>query len=209
MILLNSIILFGVSFWLGIIYNNWSRKLTEKKEKLRNILDKNNQFNQILEKTKTRKTRFKTRVNNTVYIGIKLDDYGKVDILYFLDKPDIAIFKGDKLIITSENVKKELLEEVMDNLYKTHYHRINDVVEILGFVFYREDFEKNFNIDLNEIKEKANQMMKMSEDNSDVQNIINKNSKKFNIDDILDKINLVGIENLTKEELDFLNNFNK
>lgn len=209
MILLNSIILFGVSFWLGVIYNNWSRKLTEKKEKLRSILDKNNQFNQILEKTKTRKTRFKTRVNNTVYIGIKLDDYGKVDILYFLDKPDIAIFKGDKLIITSENVKKELLEEVMDNLYKTHYHRINDVVEILGFVFYREDFEKNFNIDLNEIKEKANQMMKMSEDNSDVQNIINKNSKKFNIDDILDKINLVGIENLTKEELDFLNNFNK
>jgi len=207
--ILNSIILIGLGFWFGYFYSNWSRRLSEKNEKLKSILDKNNQFNQILEKTKTRKTRFKTRVNNTVYIGIKLEDYGKVDILYFLDKPDIAIFKGDKLIITSEDVKKELLNEVMDNLYKTHYHRINDIVEVLGFIFYREDFEKNFNINLNEIKEKASQIMKMAEDNSDVQNIISNNSKKFNIDDILDKINLVGIENLTKEELEFLNNYNK
>ena len=33
--------------------------------------------------------------------------------------------------------------------------------------------------------------------------------KDFNIDDILDKINKVGIENLTEEEKEFLNNYNK
>lgn len=207
--ILNYIIYAGIGFWLGNIYSSWSRKLSEKNEKLKILLDKNKQFNQILEKAGTRKTRFKTRVNNTVYIGVKLDDYGKVDILYFLDKPDIAIFKGDKLILTSEGVDSKLLNDVMDNLYKTHYHRINDVVEVLGFIFYREDFEKNFNINMNEIKEKANQMMSQMNDESDISNIIKNNSKKFNIDDILDKINLVGIDNLTKEELEFLNNYNK
>ena len=38
---------------------------------------------------------------------------------------------------------------------------------------------------------------------------INKNKSKLDIDEILDKINQVGIENLTKEELEFLNNYNK
>ena len=47
------------------------------------------------------------------------------------------------------------------------------------------------------------------DENSDIQNIIKKNNNKFNIDDILDKINRVGIENLTKEEKDFLNNYNQ
>ena len=94
-------------------------------------------------------------------------------------------------------------------MYKVHYYRINDVVEVLGFIFYRKDFEKNFNINIDELKEKTENILKMNQDESDINKIINKNDKKFDIDEILDKINEVGIENLTKEELDFLNSQNK
>lgn len=192
---------------IGGIISNWYNKLSIRNEELRLILDKNNQFKQILEKVLTKRSRFKTRINNTVYIGVKLDDYGKVDILYFLDKRDIAIFKDDNCIMTSKDVKSDLLNDVINNIDRVHYHRIVDIVEVLGFVFYREDFEKNFNISVKELKERAN-MINLDE-NSDIQNIIKKNNNKFNIDDILDKINRVGIENLTKEEKDFLNNYNQ
>lgn len=192
---------------IGGIISNWYNKLSIRNEELRLILDKNNQFKQILEKVLTKRSRFKTRINNTVYIGVKLDDYGKVDILYFLDKRDIAIFKDDNCIMTSKDVKSDLLNDVINNIDRVHYHRIVDIVEVLGFVFYREDFEKNFNISVKELKERAN-MINLDE-SSDIQNIIKKNNNKFNIDDILDKINRVGIENLTKEEKDFLNNYNQ
>ena len=192
---------------IGGIISNWYNKLSIRNEELRLILDKNKQFKQILEKVLTKRSRFKTRINNTVYIGVKLDDYGKVDILYFLDKRDIAIFKDDNCIMTSKDVKSDLLNDVINNIDRVHYHRIVDIVEVLGFVFYREDFEKNFNISVKELKERAN-MINLDE-NSDIQNIIKKNNNKFNIDDILDKINRVGIENLTKEEKDFLNNYSQ
>lgn len=202
-----SAFIFGIS--VGILINNYLNKLSIKNEEKRLILDKNNQFKQILKKLLTKKTRFKTRVNNTVYIGVKLDDYGKVDILYFLDKRDIAIFQGDKCIMTSKDVDSNLLNELINNIDRVHYNRIMDVVEVLGFVFYRVDFEKNFNISVSELKERANQMMKSMDDTSDIESIINKNNNKFDIDEILDKINRVGIENLTKEERDFLNNYNQ
>jgi hypothetical protein len=193
---------------IGGIVNKWSSILSFKNEEKRLILDKNKQFKQILDKVLNKKTIFKTRVNNTVYIWVKLDDYGKVDILYFLDKRDIAIFKGDSCIMTSKDVKSDLLNDVINNIDRVHYHRIIDIVEVLGFIFYREDFEKNFNINVKELKERAN-MIKSLNETSDIQNIINKNNDKFDIDEILDKINQVGIENLTKEEKDFLNNYNQ
>ena len=210
--MMNTVLFIGIGFWLGFAYKNLSDRLSEKRDRLKSILDKNNQFKQILEKVNTKRSRFKTRINNTVYIGVKLEDYGRVDVVYFLDKDEnqINIFKNEKCIMTSDLVDKDLLKSIVESINKVHYHRINDVVEILGLVFYREDFEKSFGISFQEMKERSMNMMKsMSEDQSDIQKIINKNNNKLDIDDILDKINKVGIENLTEEEKEFLNNYNK
>ena len=104
----------------------------------------------------------------------------------------------------------DLLRDLIENINRVHHHKIDDIVEVLGFVFYREDFERNFNVNLKEIKEKADHIMKTLEENqSDIDKIIKSNSDKLDIDEVLDKINKVGIENLTKEELEFLNNYNK
>lgn len=208
----NYLLILFVGIVLGGLLRNWSNKLSEKISHNKLILDKNKQFKQILEKVNTKRSRFKTRVNNTVYIGVKLEDYGRVDIVYFLDKKEnqLNIFKGDKLIMTSDLVDENLLNEIIDSINRVHYHRIVDVVEILGLVFYREDFERSFGVSFKELKEKSMNMMKsMNEDQSDIQKIINKNNAKLDIDDILDKISRVGIENLTEEEKEFLNNYNK
>jgi hypothetical protein len=208
----NYLLILFVGVILGGLLKNWLNKLYEKTALDKLILDRNKQFKEILEKINTKKSRFKTRINNAVYIGVKLEDYGRVDIVYLLDKKEnqINIFKGDKLIMTTDLVNEELLNEIISSINRVHYHRIIDVVEILGLVFYREDFERSFGISFKELKEKSINMMKsMNEDKSDIQKIINKNNNMLDIDDILDKINKVGIENLTEEEKEFLNNYNK
>lgn len=208
--ILTSIIICIVSFLLGGLFNNWSIKILKRREKQIKISDTNKQYKQVLDKIQTKRSRFKTRINNTVFIGVKLEDYGRVDLLYFLDKNDVAIYKGEKCILASNDVSEELLNELISNINRVHQHKIEDVVEVLGFVFYREDFERNFHINMKEIKEKADQIIKTLQDNqSDIEKIIKKNNDSFDIDEILDKINKVGIENLSKEELEFLNNFNK
>jgi len=209
----NYLLILFVGIILGGLLKNWSNKLSEKIAHNKLILDKNKQFKQILEKVKTKRSRFKTRINNTIYIGVKLEDYGKVDVVYFLDKKEnqINIFKADKLIITSDLVSQDLINEIANSINKVHYHRIVDVVEILGLIFYREEFEKSFGISVQDLKHRTENMMRSinDDDASDVEKIVNKNNRKIDIDEVLDKINKVGIENLTEEEKEFLNNYNK
>jgi len=208
--ILNYIIYTVIGFWIGNLYSSWSRKLSERNERNKLIVDRNNQFKQILEKVNTKRSRFKNRVNNTVFIGVKLEDFGRVDVVVFMDKNDISIFKNDKCIMTSDLVDKTLLNEVIESIYKVHFRKIDDVVNFLGLTFSRDDFEKSFGISFEELKLKTDNMINYTiNEESDIEKIINNNVKKLDIDDILDKINKVGIENLTKEEKDFLNNYNK
>jgi hypothetical protein len=208
----NYLLILFVGVILGGLLKDWLNKLSQKTTHNKLILDRNKQFKEILEKVNNKKSRFKTRINNTIYIGVKLEDYGKVDIIYLSDKKEnqLNIFKGDKLIMTSDLVDKVLLDEIIFSINKVHYNKIVDVVDILGLVFYREDFERSFGVSLQELKDNSMNMMKpINEEQSDIQKIINNNNNKLDIDDILDRINKVGIKNLTEEEKEFLNKYNK
>ena len=174
------------------------------RSKNKSILKDNiNQFIQILKNIKSDKTKFKSRVNNTIYIETNLSDYGDVGLVCLLDKKDISIFKDEKCIYTSNLINSDLINEITKAIELKHNKDINDVVEILGFVFSREDFEKSFNVNIKEIKNGV------KKEESDIEKILKKNKKRFDIDEILDKIGKVGIENLTEEEKQFLNNYNK
>ena len=85
-----------------------------------------------------------------------------------------------------------------------HYDDINDVIEIMGMLFSRADFEKTFNVNIEEMKNKMNMTS-----GSDIDKIIEENEFKFDVDSILDKISKFGIENLSPEEKKFLDNLNK
>lgn len=206
---LEIISIFGGGVLVGYFFKLWSDRLTDKINNLREIKDKNDQYERVYQNVINKKSRFKTRVNNTVYIGTKLPDYGRVTIVYFLDKSDIAIFKEDKCIITSDSISKELVDKIIKEINYRHGYRIDDIVEVLGLVFYRPDFEKSFNVNFQDIKERAMRMGKEMSEMSDIDKIQKRNKVRFDIDEILDKINKVGIENLTNEEKEFLNNFNK
>jgi hypothetical protein len=196
-----------LGIYLGVYLNRWSSKLSLKIEKLKMIKEVNEKYSNILNNINNKKTKFKSRVNNTIYIGTKLPDLGKVEVVYLLDKGDVVVFKDKKCILTSELVDVKILEDISNSINMVHYDEINDVIDIMGMLFSRADFEKTFNLNFEELKNKMN--LNMNSTGSDIDKIIEENEFKFDIDSILDKISKVGLENITPEEKSFLDNYNK
>jgi len=182
-----------------------SKKLAIKALKLENErhnLEKKNQFLEVLSKIKTGKSKFKTRVNDTVYIEVELENLGQIDVIYLMDKNDIALFKEAKCLNTSDSIQSEIITEIIANIYRIYNQKINDIVEILGFTFYREEFERTFRVKADDLKKVFDPVIE-----SEVDQINIENQKKFDIDDILDKISATGIASLTIEERIFLDNY--
>jgi hypothetical protein len=198
------ILVLVLGVYIGVFFNRWSTKLSLKIEKMKLVKDVNDHYLSILDNINNKKTKFKSRVNNTIYIGTKLPDLGKVEVVYLLDKGDVVVFKDKRCILTSELVDINTLEQISNSINMVHYDDINDVIEIMGMLFSRADFEKTFNLNFEDMKNKMN----MSS-GSDIDRIIEENEYKFDIDSILDRISEVGIENLSPEEKKFLDNFNK
>ena len=152
---------------------------------------------------------FRSRVNQTVILETNLVDIGLVSIVYLMDKEIVCIYKENKCCYTSENINKEYNEKIMNKIHEKYGNEINDVVDVLGVIISKSELEKNLkefekkypNMDLSLLNNKSEM--------SDIEKIIEDNDKKLDIDTILDKINKVGIENLTKEELHFLKNESK
>ena len=136
----------------------------------------------------------------------ELENLGSINIVYLMDRKDIAVFKGDKCIYTSDSAEKTLVEEIIMGVEIFYKHEINDVVNVMGMVFSRDEFEKKFGVKVEDIK-KGN-FGGLKEEMSDIEKIKKRNSVKFNIDEILYRISSVGIENLTPEERNFLDNYN-
>ena len=197
------ILIFMIGLIIGCLITYILSNLISRSKNKSILKDNINQFIQILKNIKSDKTKFKSRVNNTIYIETNLSDYGDVGLVCLLDKKDISIFKDEKCIYTSNLINSDLVNEITKEIELKHNKDINDVIEILGFVFSREDFEKSFNVNIKEIKND------IKKEESDIEKILKKNKKRFDIDEILDKISKIGIDNLTEEEKQFLNNYNK
>jgi hypothetical protein len=203
-ILIFLIFLFGVSVG-GYLQKRLALKaINIENDKL--ILSKKNDFLEVLKNLRLGNTKFKSRVNDTVYVSTTLTDQGEVDVIYMMDKSDIAIFKDSKCIHTSDFVDTEIIHEIVNTIFMVHNKQINDIVEILGFTFYREEFEKSFNINFEELK-KSNIFGSAIQEISEIDKINTDNQNKFHIDEILDKISESGIASLTIEERLFLDNY--
>lgn len=199
-----------LTFIFGISIGGYLQKrLTEKALKFENEkmkLSKSNQYLEILSKIKSGESKFKTRVNDTVYVEADINEFGTVDIIYLMDKNDIAVFQGSKCLHTSDGVSKDIITEIISCIYRIYNKKINDVVNILGFTFYREEFERTFRIKAEDLK-KVNLFEPLQQDLNEIDKIKSDNQKKFDIDDILDKISTFGIASLSIEERLFLDNY--
>lgn len=193
-------------FCLGYLFNNLLRKIVEGYNDSKYRKEITSIFQNVLDNLYTNKTSFVSRINNTVTIMTELNE-GIVNVVYLMDRRDIAIFKGDKCIYTSDSIDKSLVDEIIVGLDVFYKREINDVVNVMGMVFSRDEFENKFKIKVEDMK-KGMFGGFPKEEMSDIEKIKRQNEIKFNIDDILDRITSVGIENLTPEEKRFLDSYN-
>ena len=107
------ILTFLLGMAAGVKLSELIYKMRLKKEEGDILKDRTKQFNEILTKVSTGKSRFKTRVNQTSYISVKLTEHGKVNVVYLMDKKDVAIFKEDKCLYTSDQVDQNLLTDII------------------------------------------------------------------------------------------------
>jgi len=197
---------FLFTFLLGIIIGfkllDWLRSRAEEKSRKSIIGNINNQFDEILRAIKIGRSKFKSRVNSTVYIESTLLEHGSVDIVYFIDKNDIAIFKDGRCIYTSHEVEKSKINNIVKEIIKRYKHEIENIVSILGMVFSKDEFERIFKIKFEDLNISVNET-------SDIDRILEDNNNRYDIDEILDKISKGGISSLSPDEKKYLEDYSK
>lgn len=192
------------AFCFGYIFSNLVRKVINKLDDENNAKKVNLVYSKLLENIYGDKTTFTNRINNTVSLETLIDGEGKVNIMYMMDKKDIAIFKNDKCIYTSELVSADLLDEIITAIDIYHKDKIVDIVNMMGLIFSREEFERKFNLKVEDLKKGMYAPMEVY----DIDKMISDSEIDFDIDYILDRISEVGIDNLTPDEKEFLDNYN-
>lgn len=191
-------------FILGFLFAKVmdSIKIYFKNQKL--IKDIAKQFEEILTNIQKGQSVFISRVNHTVMIDTKLKDYNVVNIVYLMDKRIVCIFKENKCIYTSETINNTLKDNIIANIHDKYDKQIQDVVEVLGVTISREELESKLKDFENSNPNLDMTMFNNKKELSDIEIIIEENKDRFDVDSILDKISRVGMEKITKEELDFL-----
>jgi hypothetical protein len=178
-------LILGIGLTFGFLF--FSAKRNEKKIRNKNI----NIYQEVLSKLTDNEVYFNSRVNNTVQLNLKIESEGEVQVMYFLDRQDISIFQDGDCIYTSSLIGKDILEKILKAIWSKFSFQINDVVQLNSNTFDRRTF-----------------MLITSANNTNYGNIDDEEIE-YNLDDILDKINEVGYNNLTESEKQFLKNLNK
>ena len=199
-----SIIIATCSFGLGFLLSTFITKVMLKIEDDKASKKVNDVYTKLLENVIGNKTIFKSRINNTVSLDTLLEGEGKVNIMYMMEKNDIALFKNEKCIYTSDLLKSDLLNEIITEINLYHKDKINDTINMMGLIFSRDEFERKFNMKVEDLKKGIYTPMEVY----DIDNMIEEDDIDFDIDYILDRISMVGIENLTPDEKEFLDNYN-
>ncbi len=150
--------------------------------------DYNKVFGEILNAVGTKSVKFLNRFNDTITFQVSTIGHGKLELIYFMDKKDISTFKDGSVFYTSFYADKIIIENICNKLDDFHDVEISDCVNILGVLVDKKTVMKLV----------PNQMIGFED-----------NTPKFTIDGILDRISQVGIQNLTKEENDFLTEYHK
>lgn len=201
-----AIILSLFTFLLGmIVYKVFNealikRDIKNKKKEIESI------FISVLKSINSGQSNFKSRFLQTAYVTTSTSKTGIIDVIYLIDKSDIAILKNGQVKYTSEGVGKNIIDEIINSINYLHGKEINDVVNVFGLLFSKKDFESSFKMKFEDFNKIINRMTK-DDTSSDIDNIINSNQDSFDIDEILDKIGKHGLGSLTDEEKQYLNDY--
>lgn len=186
-----------IAFLLGFFFSQFIKSVVDKWKEIQKKKAIESYFEEIKSQISSGNSEFITRVNNIVILGMKMRDFGDVIVSYTIEPKEISILKDNKEILSSKDLSLKNKIILTQNIEEKHKQKIQDVIEVFGQLFNREEFEHS-------MKETISNVKKMlGEDLTPDKKV------EFTIDDILDKINKVGIDNLTEEEKEFLRKFNK
>jgi len=202
-----------LNFILGIIWGllsyHFINKLLKWKESKKVIDNISSQFKEVLSNLKKDEVVFVSRINHTVIIDTRISKLDVINIVYLMDKEIICIFKDNNCISTTENIDSSLKNEIVLEINKKFNDQINDVVQLMGLIISKEEFQTRLKEIQDIIKNNPESMNIDIDEESNINEILKNNNIKFDVDQILDKISKHGIKSITPEEKSFLDNLNK
>ena len=125
-----------------------------------------------------------------------------------MDKQIVCIFKDNNCMYTTDSLDINLKSEILDEINNKFNKEINDVVDVMGMTISREEFQQKLE-DIQKFAMKNINLDSLVGGENEMDQIVQENEIKFDVDTILDKISKDGIESISKEEKEFLDNLNK
>ena len=190
-----------VLFYLAYRYSNWK----SDKKIASNI---SSHFKEVLSNLKMNQAVFVSRVNQTVIVDTRLSKLDVVNIVYLMDKQIVCIFKDNNCMYTTDSLDINLKSEILDEINNKFNKEINDVVDVMGMTISREEFQQKLE-DIQKFAMKNINLDSLVGGENEMDQIVQENEIKFDVDTILDKISKDGIESISIEEKEFLDNLNK
>ena len=201
-----------LNFVLGIIWGfvlfYIAYKFSEWKSAKKIASNISSHFKEVLSNLKMNQAVFVSRVNQTVIVDTRLTQLDVVNIVYLMDKQIVCIFKDNNCMYTTENLDINLKSEILDEINNKFNKEINDVVDVMGMTISREEFQQK----LEEIQKFTMKNINLDDlvvSENEIDKIVDENEMKYDVDVILDKISKDGIDSISKEEKEFLDNLNK
>jgi len=150
-------------------------------------------FKEVLSNITNGSSKFISRVNNIVNIEMNLESQGSVNIMYWLNSKDVSIFKGENCIYTSNNVDQDIMKKISANILLNYNESINNTVIVLDTIFDKDTFSRLTGMDI---------------DTAIIMDDIKPTQLPDpSLDEILDRINIVGYDNLSDFEKKLLKKY--
>ena len=163
-------------------------------------------FTEVHQSIGTKSMRFLNRVNQIVTFKVRTRSFGSFDMVIYLDKNQISLFRNQRLIYKSEVennivlVKSELINSIIGDI-DVEYPQMHDLVAVSGAMIDKKTFDDMLKNAKMELKSQS------------IDDLMGTPSKKqdddLDLDSILDKINKVGLNGLTEKELKYLKDQSK
>lgn len=185
------VLIFLTGLFLGFTIFYVILEVTKKINLIKLKKQYNDAFSEIESLIGTKSFKFVSRFNDYLTFKAHGATLGKVTIVTIPKKGEVSIFRDETIIFTQHYADSGLIKSLINNINITYDNQIKDCYKVMGNIIDKATIKKmNPDVEFPEAFPKITQ-------------------RTFTMDDILDRINEVGLNNLTKEEKDFLNNYQK
>lgn len=173
-----------------------------------NLIEIKKVYNELYDNLINNMVTFNNRIDDLIILNTNLANYGKVEIIIYLNKSDIFILQNDVTLFDSKLIDLDLTIKIHQKIINKYNSDINNIIEINGVIYNKNDYD----IKSTEIYNKI--LSDFNNSNFNINAIVNdlksQNIKHdYNLNDILDKINKIGYNNLSYYEKEFLKNIKK